>query len=126
MADIETMKNRLEQMLADVTAELQTLGVQNPDVAEDWEATPDGVATGEADPNIGADRVEDWDTRRATLATLETRFNNIKRALQKITDGTYGTCEISGEPIEEDRLEANPAARTCKAHINNEADLPQT
>ena len=35
-----------------------------------------------------------------------------------IAAGTYGTCEVSGEQIEEDRLEADPAARTCKAHMN--------
>ena len=44
--------------------------------------------------------------------------------LKKIEAGTFGVCEISGEPIEEDRLDANPAARTNKANINNEADLP--
>jgi len=64
-----------------------------------------------------ADRTEEYDERRATLATLEGRYNNIRLALKKITDGNYGICEVSGEPIEEDRLEANPAARTCKAHM---------
>ena len=39
--------------------------------------------------------------------------------------GTYGSCEISGEAIEVERLEANPAARTCKAHIEREAELAQ-
>lgn len=122
--DTATYKDRLEQELATITEELQSLGIHNPDVPEDWQAIPTGVEVGEADPNVGADRVEDWDTRRATLANLETRYNNIRRALTKIADGTYGVCEISGEAIETDRLDANPAARTCKAHINNEADLP--
>lgn len=124
MADTAQYKVRLEQMLAELTEELQAIGVKNPEVAEDWTAIPEGVETGEADPNIGADRVEEWEERRATLAALETRFNNIRRALKKIDDGTFGICELSGEPIEEDRLNANPAARTCKAHLNNEADLP--
>lgn len=124
MVDTAQYKVRLEQMLAELTEELQAIGVKNPEVAEDWTAIPEGVETGEADPNIGADRVEEWEERRATLSALETRFNNIRRALKKIDDGTFGICELSGEPIEEDRLNANPAARTCKAHLNNEADLP--
>ena len=123
MIDTNAMNVRLEEMKAELTAELATLGIHNPD-SGDWLATPEGVNTSEADPNVGADRNEDWAEKRATLGTLETRFNNIKRALAKIEAGTYGVCEISGEVIEADRLDANPAARTCKAHLNDEADLP--
>ncbi|MEK7091498.1 MAG: TraR/DksA C4-type zinc finger protein [Patescibacteria group bacterium] len=39
-------------------------------------------------------------------------------ALAKIDAGNYGLCEISQEPIELDRLEANPSARTCKKHLD--------
>ena len=49
---------------------------------------------------------------------------DIKRALKKIKDDEYGKCELCGEDIEEDRLEANPAARTCKKHMGEEAKLP--
>lgn len=66
-----------------------------------------------------ADRTEEYDTRRAELAELEGRWNDIRDALKKIDAGTYGVCEVSGEPIEEDRLIANPAARTCKEHMEN-------
>jgi len=116
-------KAKLKTELNELTEELKTLGVHNPEVKEDWIATPEGVNIGESDPNVGADRVEDWDERRATLSTLETRYNNVVRALKKIEDDTYGLCEIGNEPIEEDRLEANPAARTCKTHMNNESEL---
>ncbi len=123
MTDTNAMKVRLEEMKAEITAELATLGIHEPETG-DWVATPSGVDTSEADPNVGADRNEDWAEKRATLSALETRFNNIKRALNKLDDGSYGICEIAGDAIEEDRLTANPAARTCKAHINDEADLP--
>jgi len=36
--------------------------------------------------------------------------------LKKIEDGTYGICEVGGEEIPEDRLDANPSARTCIEH----------
>lgn len=125
MIDTTAFKTKLEQMLADITDELKGLGVHNPDVPEDWIATPATDEGAEADPNLEADRVEDWNERRAILAQLETRYNNIRRALKKIDDGTYGTCEISGNPIEPARLEANPAARTCAAHMEEEGTLPQ-
>lgn len=124
MVDTAQYKERLQEMLTELTEELQAIGVKNPDIAEDWTAIPEGVETGEADPNVGADRVEEWEERRATLSALETRYNNIRRALGKIANGTFGICELGGEEIEADRLDANPAARTCKAHLNNEADLP--
>ena len=125
MADSEQYKNRLETMLAELTEELKTLGVHNPEVPEDWQALPEDVDVSQSDPNVGADRVEDWEERRATLAELETRYNNLRRALKKIDEGKFGVCELCGKEIEADRLDANPAARTCKEHINNEADLPR-
>jgi DnaK suppressor protein len=38
------------------------------------------------------------------------RLENIVRALQKIDDGTYGFSDVSGAPISEERLLANPEA----------------
>ena len=37
----------------------------------------------------------------------------IDRALAKIDDGTYGTCERCGKPIGEERLRARPWATLC-------------
>lgn len=121
--DTEAFKARLETMLNEITEELKTIGIHNPENPSDWEAVPEGVDVGEPDPNVAADRVEEWDERRALVATLETRYNNIVRALKKIEDGSYGVCEISGKEIEADRLNANPAARTNKEHMNDESEL---
>lgn len=121
--DTTTYKERLEKLRATVTEELASIGIHNPENPSDWVATPDAII-GEPDPNDVADRVEDWDERRALTATLETRYNNIVRALKKIEEGTYDTCEVCGKPIEEDRLNANPAARTDKAHMEDETNLP--
>jgi RNA polymerase-binding transcription factor DksA len=54
---------------------------------------------------------------------ITTHWSDIKRALENIEQGTYGICEVGGEEIEEDRLEANPSARTCKAHLSQERSL---
>lgn len=123
MINTEAFKTRLEKELSDITVDLQELGIHNPEVKEDWIAIPKDVDTQEADENVSADRAEDWLERTATLSALEKRYNNIVKALGKISQGTYGVCEICNEPIEEDRLEANPTARTCKKHINDEQEL---
>ncbi len=116
--DTKKFKGLLDAELSRLTEEMKTLGVKNPEVKGDWVERADDLDTVSSDPNDVADRAEEEGERRATLAALEGRYNDIRRALRKIDEGTYGICEISGEPIEEDRLEANPAARTCKAHLD--------
>lgn len=118
--DTAKYQKMLEEELAQLTVSLKELGVQNPDVKEDWIEKAEEENIPEADPNDVADRTEEYNIRTAELGELEKRWNNVRLALNKIKDGTYGICEISGEQIEEDRLEANPAARTCKAHLNEE------
>jgi len=40
-------------------------------------------------------------------------INKIKKALEKIEDGSFGFCEICGEPIDFKRLEARPVTTHC-------------
>ncbi len=47
---------------------------------------------------------------------LTGRLDDIARASEKVDDGSYGTCEVCGEPIPDERLEAMPAARYCLEH----------
>lgn len=122
--DTDNMKAALKEELSLVTGELKGLGIHNPQAKEDWIPTPRDVGEPDADPNVVADQSEDWVERRGTLDALEARYNNINRALEKIEKGNYGVCEICGEEIGEDRLAANPAARTCREHMNDEHTLP--
>lgn len=119
---LEHHKTALEAMKHKIVEELKTLGISNPDNKSDWIAKPP-EDTGEADPNDVADSAEEWGEKTATLALLETQWNDIRRALAKIEAGTYGICEISGQPIEEARLLANPAARTAIAYKDDEKTL---
>jgi len=121
----ESYKNKLTEALAHVTDELRALGIHTTKNPKDWVATPSPEAGPEPDPNDAADRVEEWDEHAATLAELERQYNDVTRALQKIEDGAYGVCEVGHEKIETDRLDANPAARTCKMHLGQEASVPQ-
>lgn len=116
-------KARLELESEQVIQELKSIASFNEETG-DWEAVPVADDLGNADENVEADAVEEWDTRRSVVAQLETRYRNINRALEKIANGTYGICELSGEPIEEARLTANPAARTNIANRDRERELP--
>lgn len=50
-------------------------------------------------------------TLRAELAHEQTELGEIEAALQRLQDGTYGICEVTGEPIAPARLRALPWAR---------------
>jgi DnaK suppressor protein len=40
-------------------------------------------------------------------------ISKIKKALDKIEDGSFGSCELCGEPIDFKRLEARPVTTLC-------------
>jgi RNA polymerase-binding transcription factor DksA len=58
------------------------------------------------------DRELDEGLEEGAQQTLE----DVEAALKRIDDGTYGTCEVGGEPIPVERLRAIPWARTCVTH----------
>ncbi|MFZ1987698.1 MAG: TraR/DksA C4-type zinc finger protein [Minisyncoccia bacterium] len=109
-------KTRLEEEKNTLEAELTSIGRRNPSNPNDWEPLPQETGQ-EADPVDAADLIEGYEDNTAILKDLEIRYNEVLAALERIEKGTYGMCEISGEEIEEDRLNADPAARTCKAHL---------
>ena len=114
--DLDYFKKKLLEEQVVLEAQLSKLGQKNPDNPEDWEVVPGAPALSQADKNETADRLEDFEERRSTEIQLELRLNNVKKALKKMENGSYGICEKSGNPIERDRLEANPAATTCIKH----------
>ena len=117
-ADLTKYEARLQDEQLKLTQDLGNIGTFNTETKQ-WEAIPSQQDGPESDVVDLADRIEDYESRSEMVKTLSKRLTDIQDALVKITNGTYGICEISGEPIEEARLEANPAARTCKHHINN-------
>ena len=117
MIDTQKYKTRLEEELRELEAELKTVGRRNPENPADWEATAPIAEDVEADTNEAADRIEGFEENTAILKELETQYNDVSAALVRIDKGTYGVCKVSGDPIEEKRLEANPAADTCMKHL---------
>jgi DnaK suppressor protein len=47
---------------------------------------------------------------------LTAMLGEVRRAQAKLTEGTYGRCDVDDQPIPEARLEALPWATTCVAH----------
>ena len=114
--DTKEFKKKLETELKTLETELKSVGHKNPDNPADWEAGSGEVDINASDSADIADNIESYESNTAILKQLETQYNDVKLALEKIKKGTYGICEVSGEQIAIERLEANPSARTCAKH----------
>lgn len=110
--DIKYFKEKLEKEKKLLEEELSTISRVNPNNPSDWEATTTDIEVDRADENEVADKMEELEDNESILNQLEPQLNEVKAALRRIEDGTYGICEVSGKPIERERLEANPSART--------------
>jgi RNA polymerase-binding transcription factor DksA len=63
----------------------------------------------------GATDSYDRDWALSMLSSEQSVLYEIEQALDRISRGTYGICELTGQPIEADRLRAVPWTRFCAA-----------
>jgi DnaK suppressor protein len=104
--NLEHYRQRLlaEQQEASTRLERAVAGVSEPS---------DGV------PHDTADESSNSELRYRQLAqahAARTLLNQVRGALDRIDNGTFGRCAEDGEPIEEARLEAVPWAAYCERH----------
>jgi len=81
-----------------------------------WRVREDGsgdVAREGVDASVEDERKDDQ-FRNANLEW--TTLSQVREALQRIEEGTFGACIVDGEPIEEKRLAAIPWTAYCLRH----------
>jgi DnaK suppressor protein len=100
----ESIITELEGRRARLTSELEQL------TAPPTEGT--GIGFGKRVGDGTAEAVERLSTT-ATARSISGSITEIDRALAKIEEGTYGTCDGCGRPIPPGRLEARPATALC-------------
>lgn len=113
----EALRKKMEDEKTLLIEELKEIGMIVDGTTGTWEAVPEKQLP-TSDENDLADKFESYEERSDMLKTLRTRYEEIVAALGKMDTEGYGICEVCGAPIEADRLEANPAAKTCKQHMN--------
>ncbi len=111
------LKNKLEEEKKLLEKELGAVAKRDPENPGDWVPAVGMKDQSTADENTVADTFEELENNTGVVTRLENRLTDVTDALTKIQNGTYGICEKGDHPIEADRLEANPAARTCKEHM---------
>ena len=114
--DLDYFKKQLEEEKSRLEGELGTVAHRNPDAPEDWTVTPPDLNIMPAAKEEMADQEEELENAASVEYNLESRLRDVNEALEKMRQGKYGVCAVGGEPIDEKRLRANPAALTCIKH----------
>lgn len=116
MINISELKTMLLEEKARLESELSHVGYKNPEIAGDWQPAPTNLNEPTADINDTASGIEVFEENAAIEVELEARLMEVDAALVRMEANTYGVCSVCGNPIEDARLHANPAAATCIAH----------
>lgn len=104
---IETLRALLQERERTVRADI---GSREAHRADEPYADMAGSAPDEGDES-SADLFADIDHAVIDLHLAE--LGEIKAALARMDDGSYGTCGDCGEPVDYERLLAYPTARRC-------------
>ena len=51
------------------------------------------------------------------IDAVEEELADVERALARLDEGVYGTCEVCGASLTDPELAAAPATRFCRAHL---------
>jgi len=98
---LHELKGLLEKTRGEIEAELQELK-KSLDFGDDVDSFDE--ETNEA---------EEFSNYLSVKKVLDRRTQRIDRALSKITDGTYGTCETCSKEILFSFFKKNPDSRLC-------------
>ena len=51
------------------------------------------------------------------LGAAEAELDAVEHALERLDDGSYGSCEVCRDALDDARLASDPTARCCAAHL---------
>jgi DnaK suppressor protein len=96
------------------------LRAREAELAREFErltAPPDATAAIGFGKRIGDGTTEAVERLSTTAAakSLDASLREVRRALVKLEEGSYGRCDDCGSPIPGERLEARPATARCVA-----------
>jgi RNA polymerase-binding transcription factor DksA len=98
------------ERLASLTGDYDSVVAASLDTNADDEHDPEGATIAFERSQIGA-----------LVRQVQHHLAEVDAALQRLDSGTYGVCEVCGQPIGAARLDALPAARTCIACARSSA-----
>ena len=107
---MDDVRNRLDQDLKTAVSRLGHLRGAAAIEERPWTIRDSGPSADEVD------RLQANESREVGLATRELLMARVKRlsaALDRMSEGAYGTCVECGDAISAERLRATPEVQTC-------------
>ncbi len=101
---LEAERQQTLRRLASLTRDFEGVVAASLDTNADDEHDPEGAT-------IAFERSQ----VTALVDQARRHLDEVDAALERVHDGTYGSCASCGRSIAEERLEARPVARTCMA-----------
>lgn len=114
-ARLREFRSRLEEERANDQALLDEIDVRPDD------ATAHTMETGEAGNAHEARATRQQDEQANRREAARQRLEQVEQALARVDDGSYGTCEVCGEQIDGERLDALPLTTRCLEHASVDA-----
>ena len=103
-----------------LVAELKSIATPDAHTKENWNTSYPQFESGEQGSHASleqeADEMEEYEVRLEAEHSLESRLLQVNKALERLTNNTYGKCLKCNKDIATERLEANPAADFCLNH----------
>ena len=115
---ISELKKKLEEEQALLKKDLLKFADKDKKIADDYDTRFPNFGGRSSSPDENANETEAYENLLAIEYALELRLKDVGEALGKIKENNYGNCEICKEEIILNRLNANPAAKTCLACNN--------
>jgi DnaK suppressor protein len=113
-------KEEIRQALAQEAARLAAMrdDVRQADELDSDERSESGGEISSADqhPADVASETQQREIDLSILENIERELLDVEHALQKLTDGTYGKCDVCSERIGDERLKELPATALCINH----------
>jgi DnaK suppressor protein len=110
---LEELKESLLKEKKELTQELASFAVPDKSLKGDWDTRLENIGD---DEDENAQEITEYATNVPIEHALELKLQEVKEALEKMDNGTYGFCEKCGQQLDIERLKAEPAAKTCLQH----------
>ncbi|HOJ10534.1 MAG TPA: TraR/DksA C4-type zinc finger protein [Clostridiales bacterium] len=111
MKNIDFFKNKLKEFGKNAEETIKTM---NENRTADQEANyPTELSNYDNHPADTSTQLYTLGLNNALMIHQENLLGEVRNALEKIENGAYGSCELCGKEIDENRLKAIPYTRLC-------------
>jgi len=107
---LDQFKKQLEQEKLDLEKKLSNVADVDPLIKGNYNAKHPNLGSSEEE---NADEVSLYEQNLSEEHEFEKDLTNVKEALERIENGTYGNCLKCGKEISKERLQIYPVAKYC-------------